>query len=247
MLLIKRHWKISLFVLLFLPVLISLGLWQLERAKEKQQEWLVYQQRQDLPAIPLTTLATSELKKYQNIELVGTYDTERYWLLDNQPRAGRSGYELVMPLFTEQGIALINRGWVEASPRREQLPSIETPTGSVTIKGYLYPSQENAIFNKSASDLALAWPKRVLQLKLGEAMRELSKNSENVNKAEAVLGKSFVLRIQRHSPGALVTDWPVINTRPEKHRGYAVQWFAMAFALVSLYVWLLYRTRREPI
>jgi len=29
----------------------------------------------------------------------------------------------------------------------------------------------------------------------------------------------------------------VINVSPDKHRGYALQWFAMALVLLSIFVW----------
>jgi len=30
--------------------------------------------------------------------------------------------------------------------------------------------------------------------------------------------------------------WPVVNVSPAKHRGYAVQWFTMAAALIVFFV-----------
>ncbi|NCF18346.1 MAG: SURF1 family protein, partial [Haliea sp.] len=35
--------------------------------------------------------------------------------------------------------------------------------------------------------------------------------------------------------GALAIDWKVVNVSPEKHRGYAVQWFTMAAVLTVFY------------
>jgi len=242
--LIKQHWQISLLVLLFLPLFMRLGFWQLDRASEKQQELTVYQQRQDLPALPLKALSNSEIVKYRTLELEGIYDANHYWLLDNQPRDGKTGYEVIMPLVSDAGVILINRGWVEASPRRENLPKIETPAGQVTIKGYLNTGQKNAIFDKTLSDLTIDWPKRVLQVNLAEAAALIAKMD---NTQVLLSDTSLMLRIDSSSPGAFLTEWPLINTKPEKHKGYAVQWFAMALALLALYIWFLYHSGKKEV
>ena len=44
------------------------------------------------------------------------------------------------------------------------------------------------------------------------------------------------LEIDSDQAGSLVADFPPINIRPEKHTGYAVQWFFMAVALFILMI-----------
>jgi cytochrome oxidase assembly protein ShyY1 len=44
------------------------------------------------------------------------------------------------------------------------------------------------------------------------------------------------LRLAPDQPGGFRRDWPVVNVSPEKHRGYALQWFTMAAALLLLFV-----------
>jgi cytochrome oxidase assembly protein ShyY1 len=55
-----------------------------------------------------------------------------------------------------------------------------------------------------------------------------------------VFGSS--VRLAEATPGVLARNWSVVSTTPEKHRGYAVQWFAMATALVLLYFYYSTRT-----
>lgn len=43
----------------------------------------------------------------------------------------------------------------------------------------------------------------------------------------------YVLRLDQQETN-FNADWPVINVQPAKHTGYAVQWFALATALVVL-------------
>ena len=55
--------------------------------------------------------------------------------------------------------------------------------------------------------------------------------------------------VERIAPGpaAYQADWPLIATSmgPEKHTAYAVQWFALAFALLGLYLYLGWHTAQE--
>jgi cytochrome oxidase assembly protein ShyY1 len=236
---IKQQWQLSLLVLFFLPLLLRLGFWQAERAEEKQQLLAVYQQQQNLPAQSFSALVNNNLDlSYRPVIITGTYDKDSYWLLDNQPRQGKVGYEVIMPLQVDIEIdstlikqtILVNRGWVQAPRLRSELPNIETSSGQLTIKGYFYIPSENAIFNDTgnSSDLLQTWPKRVLAL-----------NIQQAEKALATTVYPQVLRINDESPSAFITEWPVINTLPEKHYGYSVQWFAMALALMLLYVWAM--------
>ncbi len=45
-------------------------------------------------------------------------------------------------------------------------------------------------------------------------------------------GFAYELR-EESGPGTYANDWPVVAMGPEKHMAYAVQWFAMALALLG--------------
>jgi cytochrome oxidase assembly protein ShyY1 len=228
---------VTLFVVLFLPVLLRLGFWQLDRAEEKRDLLAVYQQQRELPAIQLDNFSDHGKMQYRKVVVEGRYDAQRYWLLDNRSREGLAGYEVIMPLILEnsQGLQqqlLINRGWVKALSRRDQLPIIETPTEKVTVSGYFHMPPANAVIKHSHSDLHVEWPKRVLSLDIKSAKQALDSDVY-----------PLLLRLDDTATGALITEWSVINTRPEKHHGYAVQWFSMSAALLALYAWCLFREK----
>jgi surfeit locus 1 family protein len=46
----------------------------------------------------------------------------------------------------------------------------------------------------------------------------------------------YVVRLRPGSATAFNSYWQDINIQPEKHTAYAVQWFAMALALLMLYL-----------
>src|SRR5262245_35357777 len=95
---------------------IALGNWQAHRAEDKRA----------LGA------------RLQRIVVHGEFLPERTLLLDNKVRQHHVGYEVVTPLRLAEGIhVLVNRGWIAAPPRREQLPELQTPKGRVRIEGVM--------------------------------------------------------------------------------------------------------------
>ena len=46
----------------------------------------------------------------------------------------------------------------------------------------------------------------------------------------------YPVRIAAGEQGALTVNWQVVNMSPQKHHGYAVQWFAMAGVLLVVYL-----------
>lgn len=73
------------------------------------------------------------------VEASGHFDADSQ-LLVPQRLDGAEGYAVVIPLVTEEGVALpVNRGWSEDGT---DLP--EPPTGQVTVSGWLQPPQESS-------------------------------------------------------------------------------------------------------
>jgi surfeit locus 1 family protein len=229
----RRHWPIALLVSLLLASLVSLGLWQLARAQEKQTLLLNYQQLQIKPKVNLESLVTEQWVDYLPVYLQGKFNREHYWLLDNRSRNGRTGYEVVVPFIAGQHVVLVNIGWVVAAPERSSLPMINLPAAIVKVAGHLYTSQKNLLVNSGASDLTIPWPKRVLQIDWETVAQDL----DMTNSGTILVTK--IMRIDSEDPVALVTDWSPVTVQPAKHRAYAFQWFAMALALLILYGWYL--------
>ncbi|HEY9034198.1 MAG TPA: SURF1 family protein [Pseudomonadales bacterium] len=216
-------WKSALFTVILLPVLLSLGFWQLERADEKraiQAQLTAWQHSEPL----VVTNADDAVAHYRPVRLRGHFDPQRYFLLDNRTRQGKVGFE-VIGLFQLSGgdWFAVNRGWVAGSPDRSTLPAVNMPQGDMTIDGHAY------------------WPQAGWQLKGAAASPQWPKITQTPMPAElqAMAGESiapYLVRLAPESPAALVTQWQPMNTMPEKHTGYAVQWFLMAVALLVLFV-----------
>ncbi len=225
-----------LFALLMTPLLLGLGGWQLDRAEEKQQQ--LNQQRQGAAVKPaqLDELSSIEWQPlspvrreqwhFKPLTVTGWYDPSVYLLLDNRTRSGQVGYEVLSLFKTRDGQRLlINRGWIKAPLYRDQWPTIHSETAEVSMMGSVYfPEQQTFVL---ASEPATSgWPKRIQALDIEAVARELGMPL-----------LPFTLRLSNdQQTGAFQTGWQLTQISPDKHRGYATQWFALAGALVVLTV-----------
>lgn len=223
----RFDWRLLLFTGVFLPILISLGIWQLERAGEKQvrlQQWEQRSGDQDWPA-----QIEAGLEAGQPVTLSGEYE-EYTWFLDNRTRDGAAGYEVLTLFSPEQGQSLVvNRGWVLAPRRRDELPEVTTPTGTVVLSGRLSEYPEPPVLMEASSEQT-DWPRRVQSL-----------NRTDVE-ALGVSVAPLVLRLSGPGqPGAYRADWTPDLMGPQTHYGYATQWFSLALALIILTAVASYR------
>ena len=53
----------------------------------------------------------------------------------------------------------------------------------------------------------------------------------------------FIIRLGKQSANGYVREWAVVAMPPERHYGYALQWFAMALVLLIIYVSLSLKNR----
>lgn len=216
------NWKITLLGLLFLPLLLGLGAWQLQRADYKRELLAEEQRQQALPPLDLNQhKSADQLPAYRRASAEGRLLAEQYFLLDNRVLRGRVGYEVLVPLVLGRGTTLlVNLGWVAAPPLRSQLPELNLASGPARLQGQIHhPSGGRTDVAAGIEDQR--WPRRIQALDLEPLQRQLRRPLLPV-----------VLRLDESHPLALPSDWQVINSSPAKHLGYAVQWFALAATLL---------------
>jgi len=227
------EWRLTLFTLLLFPLLVSLGFWQLDRADEKRA--LAAAQAARMAQAPLTLVELSEDEAgaslaYTPVVLRGHFHPEFTILKDNQLREGRYGVD-VLGLFLDRASGywvLLNRGWVPADPARRSLPAVPAPAGEFTLQASVYaPPGDPYTLAPERLD-AISWP--LLVQDTGDA-------ALRGRLAEMLGGPLFPLelRLAPDAPAGFRRDWPLMNSSPAKHRGYAVQWFTMAAALLVLF------------
>jgi len=212
------------FVAIFLPLTITLGFWQLSRAEEKQQVLEEFRAREFAIPEPLASLSVENDHLYRVVYAQGEFENEHSVLLENRIRHGKPGFEVVTLFHPEGEVApvWVNRGWIAGSLNRDILPAVPDISGTRLIRGYLYrPLKEPFVVGEEVR--RARWP---------QVLQNLDLNL--LNDMLAIKAFPYQLRLDSSSAGALETGWPVVNVQPEKHHAYAVQWFAMALALVLL-------------
>jgi len=216
----------TLVLLVLLPVMIALGFWQLDRGAQKQQLLDTWARHRDAAPVLGTDLYTLPDPDFRRVTLRGTFDPDHSLLLDNRQRDGQVGVELLQPFHDQaSGLwVLINRGWLPWPDRRTP-PVFTTPSQPVSLQAWVYVAPGSA-FQLGDPTPTQQWPRLVTAIEPATLWTQLDRS-----------GFARELRLDP-SPAAYRLDWPVVNMGPEKHLGYAVQWFAMSSALVVLYLYL---------
>jgi cytochrome oxidase assembly protein ShyY1 len=234
----RPGWLPSLLVALLLPVLVSLGFWQLARAEQKRELLAAHQARQVAAPIAIAELEGLPNQAYVRVQLQGHFDAAHSFLLDNRTRDGQAGVEVLQPFYDQaSGLwLLLNRGWLPW-PDRRITPAFNTPDTPLRLQASVYVSLGDGL-QLQQEPQSNAWPRLISSVKPDELWRQLGR-----------AGLSHELRLQP-GPGSLRVDWPVVAMSPDKHLGYAFQWFALATALLGLFVYLglhnARETRHEP-
>jgi len=218
-----------------LGAFVSLGYWQLGRASEKQALIDAFIAG-NLTSVDATGLGFDELARYQHVRLRGSYDARRQVLLDNMPSTmtGRPGFRVLTPLERSdgKGWVLVDRGWVPLGATREQLPDVSVGTAEREVSGRLdrLPIPGVRLGPAEAPD-ASGWP-RVLNFPVEADI-------------EAALGtevESRIVLLDPDRPEGYERAWrPSLGFGPERHLGYAIQWFAAALAAVVIFIALSLR------
>lgn len=218
----------SLATLALLPLLIGLGVWQLQRADWKQGLVDANAARAALPAVELRSLPLSAEDQYRPVWVAGRFDLDHQLLLDNRTWQGHPGYEVLTPLLPADGgtAVLVNRGWVPASPDRSILPELPGVAGEIRVRATVKLPPEKIFRLADVEEAQTGWPRVVQQPELA--------------RLEALLGYPLlpvILLLDPDEEHGFLRDWkPVYGVSPDKHRAYAMQWLTLALVLVLIYI-----------
>jgi surfeit locus 1 family protein len=211
----------------------GLGGWQLQRAGQKQATVEKFESAQHI-----TDLGHPAADyRFARLTLTGAFDQERHILVDNRIHRGRAGVHVLTAVRSVAGTSvLVNRGWLPIPPDRRSLPPVHTAAGLQEISGMLDrlqpPGRKLGESDRLATD---SWPQLVTYPDL-----------DDISAALGVELYPLILLLDPQSPGGFADrDWQPVFMTPERHRGYAVQWLALAATALALWVFLgIHRGRR---
>jgi len=226
------------FALLAITGFASLGVWQLGRADIKRamladaQRALSVRTPQPDSVIDDPTRSAA----YDWVHVRGRFVDAPAVLLDNQQQDGRVGVRAYRVFETEAGVRLlVDLGWVALPPDRT-LPQVPLEASRHALRGLLLPPP--------GSGLRLGTP----QPQADGTLLATQIEPDAIARALRLHGlPPRVLRPEAESGFGYRRDFDILpNTLPpEKHIGYAVQWFALALAVLVTAMLLSVRRARR--
>ncbi len=224
----------TVVTLMVLPILISLGFWQLDRAEQKKVILdAVTEKMNSESLVKIPSSDNIERAKYRHIKLQGQFDSQHLIYIDNKVVFGKVGYFVLSPFLVNDSskTVLVNLGWVAMGASRQNLPVVTVPSGNVSIAGRIKTNIDNVFSLSDKSFDSESWPlvvqwaspqqlSTLLNVKVQPLLILLDKANGNVT----VIEKQFK------------REWKFISSSPDTHTSYAMQWFSLAFVLVIIFI-----------
>ena len=142
--LLSRRWLLFLGAVLVLAfVAFRLGEWQFHRLAEREQRNAVTERNLDTAPVPVDRVLSvggqvDAEDEWRHVTARGTYAEDHTVVVRYQTRDGKSGVDVVTPLVTDEGPALlVNRGWL-ATGNTGTTPDLPAPPpGEVEVTGWV--------------------------------------------------------------------------------------------------------------
>lgn len=208
--------------------LAALGFWQLDRAGAKRA--LLDGVDAALAREPVAlheALADPAGARFRRVWAEGRFLADRQILLDNQLREGRPGVRVYLPFEAdgEGALLLVDGGWLPLPRRDAPLPSLEVQTETQRLEGILLDPPGAGI--RLGEDPEAGWPWLATRIDLA--------NIENR------LGRPLLPWVFEYPSPDQAASIRAGMLPPERHLGYAVQWFGLALAMLAILAVLLWR------
>lgn len=228
----KRYPVVSTIIaFICVVILLKLGFWQLSRADEKREIALAHATRQStvypdiLSALRSGGETDSEVdSNYRAVFVSGSLDTKRLLYWDNRVVGGKPGYEVLAVLHSDAGFVLVNFGWVQDKSYRQSIPQVNLPKLLTNTLATLYKPMNNVLITQLEGQEE-NWPKRIQQ--------------PDIEGLEQMLGVSLIptlVYIKNSEDYGLINNFRPVTMSPEKHVGYAIQWFSLSVACLIVYL-----------
>jgi cytochrome oxidase assembly protein ShyY1 len=208
---------------------VELGLWQFRRYEGKVEGNKIIRANLAAPAEPVDDVLSTRSGppddvEWLRVDATGVYDPDHTTVILYRSRDGASGVNVVVPLVTASGTALlVDRGWVptDGGPSAP-VDAPDPPAGTVTVTGWV---RQNATSSAGVSD--------------GVA-RAIS--SDEIGKTLPYPVYDGFVERTGETPSAsrapVPDDEPDLSTGP--HFFYGVQWFFFALLAVAFWAYFAY-------
>jgi len=220
---VRRTIFILIIGLIGIAVLLSLGIWQVQRLAWKEGILAEIDAKIEGAPSALPLSPTVQAHKYQPIEVSGRFLDTRIRVLVSQKLIG-AGYRIIQPFQTDGRVILVDRGFVKID-QTEDLRNDQA-----TILGNLH------------------WPEEVDQYTPEPDLTRDIWFARDVPKLAAALNADPILVIAREiTPSSeKVSPIPISSSGiPNDHLQYAITWFSLVAVWAGMSGLFLFGTRRR--
>lgn len=217
---------------------LALGQWQTRRAEEKldiQHRMEARAKAQPLQALPI---GAADDEEFRHVLLEGEFVSQWTVYLENRPHDGAVGFHVLtaFKIAGAQQAVMVARGWAPRDATdRAKVPQAPLPQGNTRIDGVL---------RRDAG--------HVLQLGQADAPKP-GAILQNLDVAALAAASGlplspYVVELRAAPSGigdGLARDWPAPSLGIDRHRGYAVQWYALAAMAIVFFLVTGFRRGRN--
>ena len=204
-------------------ILVSLGIWQVNRLAWKEGVLARIEAKIAADPVALPDAPQDEADKYLPVQIAGQFGEGILRVLVSQKRVG-AGYRIISPFRTGDRTILIDRGFIKTDAQLTP-----PPPGQVTLTGNLHwPDDRNS--STPENDIAAnTWFARDIA-----AMAEVLQTEPTLVVAR---------ELSPTDPG--MTPLPVDTSGiPNDHLEYAITWFSLAAIWAAMTGYFLWRMRK---
>lgn len=235
--LVSRRWALfALAVVLIAWATWWLGEWQFHRLADRKASNAVVRHNEALDPAPVADVlavgrAVPDTEEWRLVTATGTYATDDTVIVRYRTRDGSSGIDVVVPLVTGDGPALlVDRGWMAADNRGADASAVPPPpTGEVSVTGWVRVDAT------------------------GDSTQVTDRSTRSINSTEIghaldleVYGGFVDLKSESPAPETALAaaELPELDNGP--HFFYGLQWWFFGVLAVFGFFYLMYDEWRGP-
>lgn len=205
-------------------VLVSLGLWQVQRLAWKQDILAAIDSRIAAQPIPLPEVPDIASDTYAPVALKGQFGSGELFVLVSRKQSG-AGYRVIAPFVTDDGRhILVDRGFIPTEARDTQ-----RRTGATEITGNIHWPDDRTSSTPENDVAGNIWFARDVAA-MAKAL-----------KTEPLL----VIARSENPPVPGLTPLPVDSSAiPNDHLNYAITWFSLAAIWLGMTGFYIFRARQ---
>jgi cytochrome oxidase assembly protein ShyY1 len=240
--LLSRRWVLfAITVALLAWATWLLGEWQFHRLAERKELNAIVSRNTSAPVAPVSEVLepdrpVSASEEWRVVTATGTYAPDDTVIVRYRTRDGASGSDVVVPLVTDQGPALlVDRGWLATDNSvSEPVDAPAPPSGEVTVTGWV---RVDATGDSTAVSATAA----------GDALSTRAISSDRIGDAldQEVYGGFLDLKSEEPAPETPLAkaELPELNNGP--HFFYGLQWWFFGVLAISGFGYLAYDEWRK--